>query len=228
MERRIPWPRFALEVVVIVVSILLAFAIDAWWEGRQELETGRKLVAAVVEEATANRRLVERVIRLVEEHQAATRRLYLMSDDDLREVHADTALALVGSMLIANTYELQQGALSAANDAEGRRLIRDPNARDALADLQGKIDDLDERFQILAEMSQRGLLALSRHPLYQARYLGGRESLAPTVDLRAIRDDIEVLAAATAMQRTRDVYLGVLGELLATLDATVTAVTQGP
>ena len=34
-SRNIPWPRIALEGVVIVASILLAFAIDAWWDAEQ-------------------------------------------------------------------------------------------------------------------------------------------------------------------------------------------------
>ena len=36
MSRPIPWLRVFAEGAVIVVSILLAFGIDAWWEGRQE------------------------------------------------------------------------------------------------------------------------------------------------------------------------------------------------
>ena len=34
--RRARWGFLLLEAVLIVVSILLAFATDAWWEGRQE------------------------------------------------------------------------------------------------------------------------------------------------------------------------------------------------
>jgi hypothetical protein len=33
--RSLPWLRVLIEGVVIVDSILLAFGIDAWWEGRQ-------------------------------------------------------------------------------------------------------------------------------------------------------------------------------------------------
>jgi hypothetical protein len=29
---RIPWKRLSVEAMAIVASILLAFAIDAWWE----------------------------------------------------------------------------------------------------------------------------------------------------------------------------------------------------
>ena len=38
MKPQIPWLRVFVEGVVIVGSILLAFGIDAWWEGRQERE----------------------------------------------------------------------------------------------------------------------------------------------------------------------------------------------
>ena len=34
----IPWKRISVEAVAIVASILLAFAIDAWWEDRKERE----------------------------------------------------------------------------------------------------------------------------------------------------------------------------------------------
>ena len=32
----IPWKRLAIETIAIVSSILLAFAIDAWWNERNE------------------------------------------------------------------------------------------------------------------------------------------------------------------------------------------------
>jgi hypothetical protein len=35
-DREIPWPRIAVEGVAIVASILFAFAIDTWWDDRQQ------------------------------------------------------------------------------------------------------------------------------------------------------------------------------------------------
>ena len=40
-NEKISWKRLATEVVAIVGSILLAFAIDAWWEERQDRQTER-------------------------------------------------------------------------------------------------------------------------------------------------------------------------------------------
>ena len=36
MRRDIPWTTLLIEGIAIVVSILLAFAIDAWWDGRKD------------------------------------------------------------------------------------------------------------------------------------------------------------------------------------------------
>ena len=57
--------RLLLEGFVIVVSILLAFAIDAWWDDRQEAEEARLQVERVVVELEANIvRLEDQVERL--------------------------------------------------------------------------------------------------------------------------------------------------------------------
>ena len=52
--QEIPWLRIGAESVAIVVSILLAFAIEAWWEGQQEREEERVLLTALKEEAQYN------------------------------------------------------------------------------------------------------------------------------------------------------------------------------
>ncbi len=49
-----PWLRIGAEAVVIVVSILLAFAIDAWWAGQQDREEEQVLLRALKEEAQYN------------------------------------------------------------------------------------------------------------------------------------------------------------------------------
>ena len=46
----IPWPRFLAEGAIIVASILLAFAIDAWWESRGDKIETREMLEAVYED----------------------------------------------------------------------------------------------------------------------------------------------------------------------------------
>ena len=58
MKAQIPWLRVFVEGVVIVGSILLAFGLQAWWEGRQEQgEVGRDLMS-VAQELRVNRESV--------------------------------------------------------------------------------------------------------------------------------------------------------------------------
>lgn len=51
--RQIQWSRFAVEGVVIVASILLAFGIEAWWEGMQERAEERDALVRLDAEFTA-------------------------------------------------------------------------------------------------------------------------------------------------------------------------------
>jgi hypothetical protein len=55
----IPWKKLVTEGIVIVVSILLAFAIDAWWDDRQELRAAKDQVSRVLAELRANVGILE-------------------------------------------------------------------------------------------------------------------------------------------------------------------------
>ena len=46
----INWKRIAVEAAAIVVSILLAFAIDAWWDDRQERIEEREVLLGLKSE----------------------------------------------------------------------------------------------------------------------------------------------------------------------------------
>jgi hypothetical protein len=48
--RNIPWPRILAEGSVIVVSILLAFSIDAWWDNRQQRHNETVLLQALLDD----------------------------------------------------------------------------------------------------------------------------------------------------------------------------------
>lgn len=54
-ERTIPWPRILAEGTVIVVSILLAFSIDAWWDGRQQRHNETVLLQALLDDLIEKR-----------------------------------------------------------------------------------------------------------------------------------------------------------------------------
>jgi hypothetical protein len=48
VKQRIKWTHFVVEGLVIVASILLAFGIEAWWDGRKEAARRAEFVAALI------------------------------------------------------------------------------------------------------------------------------------------------------------------------------------
>ena len=49
-DRTIPWGQIVIEAVAIVLSILLAFWIDAWWDKRQEREDAKVVLSSLRDE----------------------------------------------------------------------------------------------------------------------------------------------------------------------------------
>jgi hypothetical protein len=61
LTRQVPWLRIFAEGIAIVVSILLAFGIQAWWEGRQDSAQARSLLLAMLDDFEAAATLLDRV-----------------------------------------------------------------------------------------------------------------------------------------------------------------------
>ena len=47
----IPWARFGVEAILIIASILAAFAIEAWWDSRSDRNEERVLLGALAQDA---------------------------------------------------------------------------------------------------------------------------------------------------------------------------------
>lgn len=78
--QKIPWKRISVESAAIVASILLAFAIDAWWENRTDRGEERELLFALQLELQKNIALVDSSL--------VFRRAVLASTTELLEVSA--------------------------------------------------------------------------------------------------------------------------------------------
>ena len=58
----IPWMRISIEATAIVGSILLAFAIDAWWESSRDIERESTLLAALNHDFEQNHELLKETL----------------------------------------------------------------------------------------------------------------------------------------------------------------------
>jgi hypothetical protein len=103
--RQIPWLRIFAEGVAIVVSILLAFGIQAWWEERQEREEERRILQALSEDFSETREdLLSNTAGTVESSEQAKELLRIMSEGSANE-QAEEVIALLANSFTTWTYE---------------------------------------------------------------------------------------------------------------------------
>ena len=129
----IPWKRISVEAAAIVASILLAFAIDAWWDERQERIEETEILLGLKSEFSRYRdELTDGIAYnensrvLTAELMAAIRRGSWTSET----LAIDQALATVSD---AKTHDFGGGVLDALISAGRLELISDYELRIMLA-----------------------------------------------------------------------------------------------
>lgn len=106
--KAIPWNRISVEAAAIVASILLAFAIDAWWDQRQEAREEQVVLAALLEEFQGKRDLLKAKKKFNEEILEATLTLIRASVDEkvsLESAEVDQLLAVLWWYNVKSDWE---------------------------------------------------------------------------------------------------------------------------
>jgi hypothetical protein len=143
-EQDIQWKRLSIEAAAIVVSILLAFAIDAWWQDRQERSLEQDMLLGLQEEYQDHRAVLGeqrddhvRFLRSVELLLAACERGHWVSDD----ITVDRAMA---DLLTPATTDLGAGVLQSLINAGKLEYLTDKQLRYELAEwgsIMGELTD---------------------------------------------------------------------------------------
>lgn len=131
--RKIAWKTLSVEAAAIVGSILLAFAIDAWWEDRNEEMLERRLLGALLVEFEQNRDLLQQTQLLYEQRYMEALRIleYLQNGAaDLGQTELEDSFS---GLLVAGTYHLELGAHDGLLGSGELSLIRSEELRNRLA-----------------------------------------------------------------------------------------------
>ena len=140
----IAWNRLAIEVSVIVISILLAFSIDAWWEERGN----RKAEIVLLERLRADYMEIRSALRVVEGEHRETRDacLFLMNVPVGETLPAtkeiDRMVAVV--FLASRTFNPGSGAVASLYSGDGVQLVSDKSLADKLLAWSGLVEELQE------------------------------------------------------------------------------------
>lgn len=143
MKTTIPWSRVLAEGAIIVVSILLAFAIDAGWESRQAAQWRREALVDLRREAESNRDGLEQYIALYEAAVGAATRIY--SDPaSLRGLSTDSLARVFALSVFMPTFDPDDAALNSLVRSGQFDRIEDRRLRTAISQWVDLSEDLAE------------------------------------------------------------------------------------
>lgn len=162
----------ALEGVVVVISILIAFALDAWWSERQLQQETADDLAIVQFELKENIRLIGVTTDIVEQVLAANddliAQLIDQADSDIVEVEDTT---IWWALLNNPTLDLSFGATDAWI-ADGRLgALGSPALRQRLAGIRGKVGDVVEEQHVARDISVQNIYPLIMHEIGDIQYI---------------------------------------------------------
>lgn len=147
--QKIQWKRLSVEAAAIVTSILLAFAIDAWWENRLERIEELRILDTLRAEFLSN---VESIPSYIEGHQISadfTKELL----DLMRAAEPGSTLrypaAKLARVLAHSTTNPHSGALDAILQSGELRYISNPAIRERLAAWPRLVVDATENEDLL-------------------------------------------------------------------------------
>src|SRR3970282_274155 len=102
------------HAVVIVVSILLAFGLDAMWDQRNDRQAEARLRAALVREFRSNRELLEETMAGIREGRVRIEAIAVMTPERVLSLPDDSAWVYLDDLSRPYTAELSSGVTSSA------------------------------------------------------------------------------------------------------------------
>ena len=147
--KRIDWSRLLIEGIVIVVSILLAFAIDAWWDERQEFSAQTERLVRVAAELRSNAERVAEQQEVLEGAIDAGSTMLSWMGPEPAEVEQDLFFDTETTLLSIGTFSLLRRATDEyLASAEAGSSSHD-QFRDALSELYFSGDSLEGQYALL-------------------------------------------------------------------------------
>ena len=135
----ISWKRILAEGTAIVVSILLAFTIDAWWDDRQARNEEQRVLAGLREELRSNLDRIE--VELAYRH-AVVESILTLFDASLGkiELQENETSRLIGDVTWWTNVDYSRGVVDALVQGGRLAVIENKDLRDAIASLPNRYD----------------------------------------------------------------------------------------
>ncbi len=140
-SRSIPWPRIFAEGTIILVSILLAFWIDAWWDGRQVKAAEEVVLQTLLDDLLAKRQLLDERNRFVSAIRESAETLLRISSGSLKSPDEDSIDELISDVWwVSNDAQWTSAPLESLAASGGLSLITSPELVQSLEALRVAIE----------------------------------------------------------------------------------------
>jgi hypothetical protein len=160
--RNLPWTKFGFEGVLIVLSILAAFWIDAWWNDQQRAVEEKELLKNLKVEFELNIRLLSARKSNHESNRLAAQRLLSISgpDSESEGYQIEIVREDMLRMLQWWTYNPQTGAVNGTIQSGKLGVISSNELRTRLAYWPAQLQDFSEDELFLAEFTKDSVYPL--------------------------------------------------------------------
>jgi hypothetical protein len=229
LPRQVLWPRIFAEATAIVVSILLAFGIQAWWEGRQMRAVEAEILAGLESDFRANREQLDLIMGMLEAFQIPLADLDDLASGQLASI-SGTGLDIERALQGTPTFDSRDATLDAAISSGNLGAIRDSRLRELLAEWKGQVEDVGEEARDFREASARAMDRIgalggpwvrdpSNHTLATGPASVAALARFDSINVRLVASDPELLARLRVKRIRALAYLRFLTPLVDIADS---------
>ncbi len=206
-QQDIQWKRLTIEAAAIVASILLAFAIDAGWDERQERAEEREVLESLRVEFQANRDQAASVISFHERVVQSIVVLMELSEDEILALPAEAVEEALGSFGSPRTFDAVRGSVDALIGSGKLGILQDRELRESLTTFVNVVDDSveDANYLGLSSMTVWNEIAKNGGPWrIKADILSTEDCAGPHPDKNCYTNDaLRFLPVATPQDLLR-------------------------
>jgi hypothetical protein len=152
-NRKSPWKRIAIEATAIVGSILLAFAIDAWWNDQVEQSALRDTLQAVRADFLETKKELTTVVDANEAYVEGVMALLSIQPDDIEKMESARRAELANLLPTGGiTFDPVLGSLDAFITSGQLNRVQNMEIRGLIGAWPGVMDEIGEDQSILIDM----------------------------------------------------------------------------
>ena len=193
--KNISWKRISVEAAAIVASILVAFAIDAWWDERQERSKLSDTLMGLEAALSSNLKIINENIELATFNKNVVQAFVQMTPDEAAQIPITERYSTLASLYRNATLDINNSFIVEILDANSLETLTDASLRDAIGRWRGAVDGISKaRFSL--ENSQEDVLqALARHEEIGSVLAQDKEDKDDLSDdaMRLVRGDPDIL-----------------------------------